>query len=165
MWCVEGLLLQALSADSIPLIAAPARVSFALQLELGKELEERLAADRGANARTPQLLTLGLTFRGAAAGVSRSCALRKPTAQAIADDAAALVRGRGDTITLDLGRVGTWEGVSWRKLGGRVWLAASHRLLLAMRLQLLGRSLDGPLAVARVLLTQRSDQSSCVRGE
>lgn len=64
-----------------------------VQLELGKELEERLATDRAANARTPQLLTLGLNYQGAAAGVSRSCALRKPTAQAIADDAAALVRG------------------------------------------------------------------------
>ena len=75
-----------------------------MQLELGKELEERLATDRAANARTPQLLTLGLNYQGAAAGVSRSCALRKPTAQAIADDAAALVRGPalGASVTAGL---------------------------------------------------------------
>lgn len=62
------------------------------QLELGKELEERMAADRAANARTPQLLTLNLNPAGAEASVSRSCALRRPTAAAIADDALALVR-------------------------------------------------------------------------
>ncbi|KAK9826753.1 hypothetical protein WJX81_005483 [Elliptochloris bilobata] len=61
-------------------------------VELGKELEERLAADRAANERTPQLLTLGLNHSGAAAGVSRSCALRKPTAAVIAADALALVK-------------------------------------------------------------------------
>lgn len=63
-----------------------------VQLELGKELEERMAADRAANARTPQLLTLNLNTAGAEASVSRSCALRRPTAAAIADDALALVR-------------------------------------------------------------------------
>ena len=116
MWC-GGHLLQALRADGITLIAAPASnlpSSFSLQLELGKELEERLATDRAANARTPQLLTLGLNYQGAAAGVSRSCALRKPTAQAIADDAAALVRAQPWVLMsqLDLGRVRPWKGLA-----------------------------------------------------
>jgi len=54
-----------------------------------------VAADRAANARTPTLLTLMLNPAGGAAAVSRSCALRRPTAACIADDALGLVRCRG----------------------------------------------------------------------
>ncbi|KFM23101.1 DNA polymerase eta [Auxenochlorella protothecoides] len=72
---------------------------------LGKELEERLAADREENGRMPTLLTVSWSRDAPPAlapdgwarvpsvpSVSRSCALRRPEAAAMADDAAALVR-------------------------------------------------------------------------
>ena len=54
--------------------------------ELGRELEERVAVDRAENAREPKLLTVQ------AGNISRSGALRRPTAAVIAEDAHAMVR-------------------------------------------------------------------------
>ena len=54
-------------------------------VELGRELEERVTVDRTENAREPKLLTVH------AGQISRSCALRRPTADVIAEDSLALV--------------------------------------------------------------------------
>jgi len=64
-----------------------------------RELEERVATDRAANARTPTLLTLMFNPAGGAAAVSRSCALRRPTASCIAEDALGLVRRRERSVS------------------------------------------------------------------
>ncbi|KAL4434375.1 hypothetical protein ABPG75_000816 [Micractinium tetrahymenae] len=75
-------------------------------LELGGELNERLEADREANNRLPTLLTVSfgsqLPWAAAQGGgggqgqdshyTSRSCPLRKVTAEAMADDATALIK-------------------------------------------------------------------------
>lgn len=60
-------------------------------LELSGELEERLVADKEANKRVPQLLTVSIGS-GGHTGVSRSCHLRRATAASMAEDAAAMVR-------------------------------------------------------------------------
>eukprot|EP00891_Asterochloris_glomerata_P001049 jgi/Astpho2/1049/gw1.00017.35.1_t len=68
--------------------------------ELGKELAERVGEDRKAHARLPQLLTVSIwTHPGSnpkewqgSGSVSRSCALRRPEAGVIADDATQLVK-------------------------------------------------------------------------
>lgn len=56
--------------------------------ELGRELEERVAVDRAENAREPKLLTV---HAGWPSQISRSCALRRPTADVIAEDCLGLV--------------------------------------------------------------------------
>lgn len=66
-------------------------------VSIGKEVEERLSEDRDANNRLPQTLTLGFSsadWQGRENNeyFTRSCPLRKPKAEAIAEDALALVR-------------------------------------------------------------------------
>ena len=54
--------------------------------ELGRELEERVTVDRAENSREPKLLTVH------AGQISRSGALRRPTADVIAEDSLSLAR-------------------------------------------------------------------------
>ncbi|KAK9830086.1 hypothetical protein WJX72_009709 [[Myrmecia] bisecta] len=72
--------------------------------ELAHELEERIKADRAANARIPRLLTVSVWFAAPGgepttaanwqgnSGLSRSCQLRRPEAAAMAEDALLLVK-------------------------------------------------------------------------
>jgi DNA polymerase eta len=65
-------------------------------LELAAELEERLLEDKEDNKRTPQLLTVSVGAGNDSWGIgnhfSRSCAIRRVEAAALAEDAAGLVK-------------------------------------------------------------------------
>ncbi|EIE19275.1 DNA/RNA polymerase, partial [Coccomyxa subellipsoidea C-169] len=64
--------------------------------ELGDELEERITADRADNERVPRLLTVGMWGEGgpgtSGGSVSRSCQLRRPESQPMAEDGLKLIK-------------------------------------------------------------------------
>ena len=62
-------------------------------VELGGELQERIAVDKAAHHREPRLLTAHW------AGISRSCALSKCDAASIAHNAHELVGGLSSLVS------------------------------------------------------------------
>lgn len=73
-------------------------------LELGRELEERVAVDRAENGREPKLITIH------AGGISRSGPMRRPTAEAMAEDALTLVGVSDSSFVASLLNVPTQSG-------------------------------------------------------